>query len=82
MISNENFFKQENVFCSFYLRYLHLVRFLFLFHDCNRLHVFSDRVIFFFIPACNLPFAHLPQYTLFIVYCISNVFNFSRDYYN
>ena len=47
MISNENFFKQENVFCSFYLRYLHLVRFLFLFHDCNRLHVFSDRVIFF-----------------------------------
>ena len=51
MISNENFFKQENVFWSFYLRYLHLVRFLFLFHDCNRLvglHVFSNRVHFFF----------------------------------
>ena len=47
MISNESFFKQENVFWSFYLRYLHLVRFLFMFHDCNRLHVFSDRVNFF-----------------------------------
>ena len=47
MISNESFFKQENVFWSFYLRYLHLVRFLFLFHDCNQFHVFSDRVNFF-----------------------------------
>ena len=32
MISKENFFKQENVYWSFYLRYLHLVRFLFLLH--------------------------------------------------
>ena len=59
MISEDNFFKQENVYWSFYLRHLHLVRFLFLFHVTDYMSLVIV-LSFFFIPACNLPFAHLP----------------------
>ena len=71
MISNENFFKQENVFWSFYLRYLHLVRFLFLFHDCNRLvglHVFSNRVHFFFLFRLVIYHLHISHNTPCLLY--------------